>query len=213
MGPARAGLEHCNAPRCNGLLEAYAAGELVPLRQFVVQTTVSPDLHVGRRYYAQAWGFFQFILAEHPENLRDLPAARGKDSRRASGCHHDAGGIHGSVWLTRRAGGVLEGIPRASGTTGFGRRFGRICDCSRGCRRFLRPAVGSRSPASGSPHAAPDEFSPPIHFASPLWAKRPASPLSEDTGFCSRQMAKCGQPGLESTASAVVGPDCRESFL
>jgi hypothetical protein len=69
-GTGRAGLEHCNAPRCNGLLEAYAAGELVPLRQFVVQTTVSPDLHVGRRYYAQAWGFFQFILAEYPEGLR-----------------------------------------------------------------------------------------------------------------------------------------------
>ena len=69
-GTGSAGLEHGNAPRCNGLLETYAAGELVPLRQFVVQTTVSPDLHVGRRYYAQAWGFFQFILAEHPESLR-----------------------------------------------------------------------------------------------------------------------------------------------
>jgi hypothetical protein len=69
-GTGRAGLEHCNPARCNGLLEAYAAGELIPLRQFVVQTTVSPDLHAGRRYYAQAWGFFQFILAEHPASLR-----------------------------------------------------------------------------------------------------------------------------------------------
>jgi len=69
-GTGSVGLEHCNMARCNGLLEAYATGELVPLRQFVVQTTVAPDLHLGRRIYAQAWGFFQFILAEHPESLR-----------------------------------------------------------------------------------------------------------------------------------------------
>ncbi|MCL5278307.1 MAG: DUF1570 domain-containing protein [Planctomycetes bacterium] len=69
-GTGSAGLEHGNVPRCNGLLEAYAAGELTPLRQFVVQTTVSPDLHVGRRTYAQAWGFFQFLLTEYPEGLR-----------------------------------------------------------------------------------------------------------------------------------------------
>jgi hypothetical protein len=69
-GSETGSLEHCNTARCAGLLEAYAAGELVPLRQFVVQTTVPPDAHVGRRYYAQAWGFFQFILTERPENLR-----------------------------------------------------------------------------------------------------------------------------------------------
>ncbi len=69
-GTGSAGLEHCNTARCRGLLEAYAAGELAPLRQFVVQTTVSPDLHAGRRTYAQAWGFFQFILTEHPASLR-----------------------------------------------------------------------------------------------------------------------------------------------
>lgn len=65
-----AGIERCNTARCKGLLEAYAEGDLVPLRQFVTQTTVPPDAHVGRRYYAQAWGFFQFILTERPENLR-----------------------------------------------------------------------------------------------------------------------------------------------
>ena len=42
-GSLSEGLEHCNAARCKGLLEAYHAGELVPLRQFVVQTTVPPD--------------------------------------------------------------------------------------------------------------------------------------------------------------------------
>jgi hypothetical protein len=67
---ATAGLDHCNIARCKGLLEAYVEGDLVPLRQFVAQTTVPPDAHVGRRYYAQAWGFFQFILTERPENLR-----------------------------------------------------------------------------------------------------------------------------------------------
>jgi hypothetical protein len=69
-GSVDADLDHGNTARCNGLLAAYAAGELVPLRQFVAQTTVPPETHVGRRYYAQAWGFFQFILTERPENLR-----------------------------------------------------------------------------------------------------------------------------------------------
>jgi hypothetical protein len=78
-GTGSAGLAHGNTARCNGLLEAYAAGELTPLRQFVVQTTVSPDLRVGRRTYAQAWGFFQFILAEHPADLRTYLQRRAKD--------------------------------------------------------------------------------------------------------------------------------------
>jgi hypothetical protein len=78
-GTGSTGLEHGNAPRCNGLLEAYAAGELAPLRQFVVQTTVAPDLHMGRRCYAQAWGFFQFILTEHPESLRIYLQRAAKD--------------------------------------------------------------------------------------------------------------------------------------
>jgi hypothetical protein len=69
-GTGSVALEYGNMARRHGLLEAYAAGELVPLRQFVIQTTVAPDLQVGRRIYAQAWGFFQFILAEHPTSLR-----------------------------------------------------------------------------------------------------------------------------------------------
>ena len=74
------GLDHCNTARCKGLLEAYVEGDLVPLRQFVVQTTVPPDARVGRRYYAQAWGFFQFILTERPENLRSVSFAPGADA-------------------------------------------------------------------------------------------------------------------------------------
>ncbi len=85
-GTGSTGLERCNMARCNGLLEAYAAGELAPLRQFVVQTTVSPDLHAGRRTYAQAWGFFQFILAEHPAALRIYLQRVAKDRLD----HHDA---------------------------------------------------------------------------------------------------------------------------
>lgn len=78
-GSETATLEHCNTARYHGLLEAYAAGELVPLRQFVAQTTVPPDAYVGRRYYAQAWGFFQFILTERPENLRTYLHLLAKD--------------------------------------------------------------------------------------------------------------------------------------
>lgn len=69
-GSVNTGIEQGNTARCGGLLEAYAAGELIPLRQFVVQTSVPPDMQVSRRYYAQAWGFFHFILTERPEHLR-----------------------------------------------------------------------------------------------------------------------------------------------
>jgi Protein of unknown function (DUF1570) len=69
-GGANPGLDRANLPRRNGLCNAYATGGLTPLRQFVVQTTVPPDASVGRRYYAQAWGFFRFLLTEHPEALR-----------------------------------------------------------------------------------------------------------------------------------------------
>ncbi len=83
-GSSTAGLEHRNPARCSGLLEAYAAGQLTPLRQFVVQVTVPPDVHAGRRYYAQAWGFFQFLLTERPENSRVYLArlAQGGSERR-----------------------------------------------------------------------------------------------------------------------------------
>lgn len=74
-------LAHGNAARCRGLLEAHAAGELAPLRQFVVQTTVAPDLRAGRRTYAQAWGFFQFILSERPAGLRTYLQRRAEDHR------------------------------------------------------------------------------------------------------------------------------------
>jgi hypothetical protein len=69
-GGEDAGVEHCNNARCKGLLEAYHGGQLIPLRQFVVQTTVPPDMQISRRHYAQAWGFFHFILTERPEHLR-----------------------------------------------------------------------------------------------------------------------------------------------
>jgi hypothetical protein len=78
------GLDHVNGPRRNGLLEAYAAGELTPLRQFLVQTTVPPDAVLGRQYYAQAWGFFRFVLTERPESLRAYlhRVARNRTDRR-----------------------------------------------------------------------------------------------------------------------------------
>jgi len=80
------GLEYGNTARCTGLLDAYATGELVPLQEFVVQTTVPPDTRVSRRHYAQAWGFFHFVLTEHPDGLRTYLrrlAAQGADSHDA----------------------------------------------------------------------------------------------------------------------------------
>jgi hypothetical protein len=58
------------AARRRGAVEAWAAGELVPLREFAVQTPASPNIEVSRRHYAQAWAFFQYVLTEHPEGLR-----------------------------------------------------------------------------------------------------------------------------------------------
>lgn len=68
--PAGTGLDRCNAARCDCVLEMRDEGGLIPLRQFVVQTRVPADTYVGRRHYAQAWAFFQFIVTLYPGNLR-----------------------------------------------------------------------------------------------------------------------------------------------
>jgi hypothetical protein len=66
------------AGRRQGVLDTWAAGELVPLSQFVVQTQAAPDVQVSRRHYAQAWAFFQYVLTEHPEGLRHYLLAMKK---------------------------------------------------------------------------------------------------------------------------------------
>ncbi len=68
--PVGTGLERCNIMRCNSLMESHAAGRLVPLEQFVVQTKAPADVRLSRRWYAQAWAFFHFILAERPRNFQ-----------------------------------------------------------------------------------------------------------------------------------------------
>jgi hypothetical protein len=66
-----AGLALPNTGRSKCLATAHLAGELIPLREFVVQTRMPVDVQVSRRHYAQAWGFFQFLLTERPGQLRD----------------------------------------------------------------------------------------------------------------------------------------------
>jgi hypothetical protein len=73
----------CNAARSACLESTYAAGEMVPLRELIVQTRVSADGHASRQHYAQAWAFFRFLLTERPESLRvyldrvvNVPAGR-----------------------------------------------------------------------------------------------------------------------------------------
>jgi hypothetical protein len=75
-----------NSARSSCLASTYAAGEMTPLRQFVVQTRVPADIDASRRHYAQAWAFFRFMLTERPESLRQylsriarLPAGRRND--------------------------------------------------------------------------------------------------------------------------------------
>jgi len=52
------------------LVEAHTAGQLMPLRSFILQTSVPADVSIGRRYYAQAWAFFQFLLEQRGSDLR-----------------------------------------------------------------------------------------------------------------------------------------------
>ncbi len=65
------GFADCSTARRECLIKAYAAGELIPLRQFVVQLKSPASASRSRRYYAQAWAFFQYLLTERSENLRD----------------------------------------------------------------------------------------------------------------------------------------------
>jgi hypothetical protein len=68
--PAGTGFEQCSTARRGCLVKMRDAGELVPLRQFIVQTKVPADAVRSRRHYAQAWAFFQFMLTQRSENLR-----------------------------------------------------------------------------------------------------------------------------------------------
>ena len=64
------GFEQSSTARRACLLKMREAGELVPLRQFIVQTKAPADAARSRRHYAQAWAFFQFMLTQRSENLR-----------------------------------------------------------------------------------------------------------------------------------------------
>lgn len=68
---AGTGFANCSTARRDCLVRTYAAGELVPLRQFVVQASAPSSASQSRRYYAQAWAFFQYLLTERGEGLRN----------------------------------------------------------------------------------------------------------------------------------------------
>ncbi len=57
--PAGAGFEQGSTARRACLLKMRDAGELILLRQFIVQTKAPADTARSRRQYAQAWAFFQ----------------------------------------------------------------------------------------------------------------------------------------------------------
>jgi hypothetical protein len=64
------GFEQSSTARRACLVRTRDAGELIPLRQFIVQTKVPADATRSRRHYAQAWAFFQFMLTQRGDNLR-----------------------------------------------------------------------------------------------------------------------------------------------
>ena len=65
------GFANCSTARHDCLVKTHAAGDLVPLKQFIVQTKVPASAARSRRYYAQAWAFFQYLLTERGESLRN----------------------------------------------------------------------------------------------------------------------------------------------
>ena len=65
------GFANCSTARRDCLIRSREAGELIPLRQFVVQLKSPANASRSRRYYAQAWAFFQYLLTERSENLRN----------------------------------------------------------------------------------------------------------------------------------------------
>lgn len=70
----------CSTVRLRAVLDAHMAGELVPLRRFLVEAHGPLDIEQSRRYYAQAWALFHFVLRERGEDLvhylRTLAALR-----------------------------------------------------------------------------------------------------------------------------------------
>jgi hypothetical protein len=89
--------------RAGCLAATYTGGEMMPLRELVVQTRVSADIEASRQHYAQAWAFFRFLLTERPENLRvylsrivSLPGGR-RDGQRLLNEFTDAFGAPESL--------------------------------------------------------------------------------------------------------------------
>jgi len=82
-GPVSESVLSSNPARSGCLAATHAGGEMMPLRELIVQTRVPADIHASRQHYAQAWAFFRFLLTERPESLRaylnrivSLPAGR-----------------------------------------------------------------------------------------------------------------------------------------
>jgi hypothetical protein len=67
---AGTGFEGSSKVRRKAVVRMHSSGELVPLRQFIVQTKVPSDAGRSRKYYAQAWALFQYMLTEHREGLQ-----------------------------------------------------------------------------------------------------------------------------------------------
>ncbi len=79
-GPEALDSRVCSTVRLRAVLDAHAAGDLVPLRRFLVEVHGPLDVERSRRYYAQAWALFQFVLSERGDDLvhylRTLAALR-----------------------------------------------------------------------------------------------------------------------------------------
>lgn len=64
------GLQRNRQARAHRLLRAQSQGQLIPFEVFITLTTVAGQPEAAKNEYAQAWGFFAFLMQKHPAELR-----------------------------------------------------------------------------------------------------------------------------------------------
>ena len=75
---AAIGRDRQNLRRLAQLRQAHEDGRLMPIAQFVALVQIPGSQAAANDLYAQAWGFFGFLLQNHPRELRDYLRSLGR---------------------------------------------------------------------------------------------------------------------------------------
>lgn len=83
-------LSYCqssNTARSSRLSEMRTYGRLIPLEELIVATRLPAQQYLCEDLYAEAWGFFNFLLEKHPQQLKQYLSTlyNGKSGFRDSG--------------------------------------------------------------------------------------------------------------------------------